>query len=144
MEVVVGLRHRLHDYVAALMMAQGEYGQRGRVQEFTIILLATIAVTCMALLSLVLRRLAAPARIAASITLALSALFAIETVSLHALDAVYYRPAGPLLLIGWLWAIAAAGVCWAALTASLTRQTPSQPEQMTANVSVRKFIRRSK
>jgi hypothetical protein len=41
-------------------------------------------------------------------------LFAIETVSLHALDAAYYRPIGAVLLIGWLWSIACAGICLAA------------------------------
>jgi hypothetical protein len=49
-------------------------------------------------------------RFATSITIAVSALFAIETASLHALDAVLYRPIGPILLIGWIWAFAAIGI----------------------------------
>jgi hypothetical protein len=114
-EVFAGLRHRMHDYVAALLMAEGEYGQRRGMQAFIIISLAAIALIC-ATLFLFSRRLGSGAvRIAAGLTVALVTLFAIETVSLHALDAVFYRPIGPVLLIGWLWAIAAAGICWAAL-----------------------------
>jgi hypothetical protein len=115
-ETLVGLRHRIHDYLAALLMAEGEYDQRGGMQEFIIIWLAAIALISV-MLFLFSRLLAGRAvRLAVSLTIALLALFAIETVSLHALDAVYYRPLGPVLLIGWLWAIAAAGICWSALT----------------------------
>jgi hypothetical protein len=114
-EVFIGLRHRVHNYVDALLMAEGQYDQRRGMQESMIIGLATIALICVALF-LFSRRLAGAVRIAASLTIALLALFAIETVSLHALDAIYYRPIGAVLLIGWLWAIAAAGICWAALT----------------------------
>jgi hypothetical protein len=114
-EIFIGLRHRIHDYLVALLMAEGEYGQRRGMQEFIIIGLATIALIFATLLSFS-RRLAASVRIAASLTIALLALFAIETVSLHALDAVYYRPIGPVLLIGWLWAIAATGIFLAAVT----------------------------
>ncbi len=46
-------------------------------------------------------------RIAASLTIIVLALFAIETVSLHAVDAMYYQPIAPILSIGWMWAIAA-------------------------------------
>jgi len=114
-EILIGLRHRVHNYVDALLMAQGQYGERRWMQESMIIGLATIAIICVVPL-LFSRRLAGGARLAASLTIALLALFAIETVSLHALDSVYYRPIGSVLLIGWMWAIAAAGICWAALT----------------------------
>jgi hypothetical protein len=114
-ETFIGLRHRIHDSLVALLMAEGEYGQRRGMQEPVIIGLATVALVCVTLF-LCSRGLAGSVRIAASLTIALSAMFAIETLSLHALDAVYYRPIGPVLLIGWLWAIAAAGVCWSALT----------------------------
>jgi hypothetical protein len=114
-EIFFGFRHRIHDYLVALLMAEGEYDQRRGAQEFIIIWLATIALICVTLFSFS-RGLAGTARIAASLTIAMLALFAIETVSLHALDAVYYRPIGAVLLIGWLWAIVALGICWAALT----------------------------
>jgi hypothetical protein len=115
-EIFIGSRHRIHDYVVALLMLEGGYGQRRGMQEFIIICLATIALICVALF-LFSRSLAGGAvRIVASLTIAVLALFAIETVSLHTLDAVYYQPIGPALLVGWLWAIAAAGICWTALT----------------------------
>jgi hypothetical protein len=115
-EVFIGSRHRVHDYVNAILMAEGEYGQRRGMQESIIIGLATIALICVALLLFSHRLGGAAVRIAAGLTAGLVTLFAIETVSLHALDAIYYRPIGSVLLIGWLWALAAAGICWAALT----------------------------
>lgn len=115
-EILIGLRHRIHDHVAALLMAEGQYGERRGMQESIIIWLATIALICVTLFLFSRRLRGGAVRIAAGLTAALVTLFAIETVSLHALDAVYYRPIGPVLLIGWLWAIGAAGICWAALT----------------------------
>jgi hypothetical protein len=115
-ETVIGVRHRIHDYVDALLIAEGEYGQRHGMQEFIIIGLATIALISATLLLFSRRLTGGAVRVAVSLTIALVALFAIETVSLHALDAVYYRPIGAVLLIGWLWAIAAAGICCVALT----------------------------
>ena len=115
-EVYFGLRHRIHDYFVALLIAEGEYGQRRGLQEFIIIGLAIIALICVMLL-LFSRGLAGTVWIAVGLTIALLALFAIETVSLHSLDAALYSPIGPVALIGWLWAIAAAGICWTALTA---------------------------
>jgi hypothetical protein len=98
-----------------MLKAEGEYGQRRGMQEFFIIGLATIALICVMLL-LFSHRLAGNVRIAGGLTIALLALFAIETVSLHSLDAVLYGSIGPVALIGWLWAIATAGICWTALT----------------------------
>jgi hypothetical protein len=98
-----------------LLIAEGEYSQRRGLQEFIIVGLATITLICV-MLSLFSRRLAGTVRIAAGLTIALLALFAIETVSLHSVDAALYGPIGPVALIGWLWAIAALGICWTALT----------------------------
>jgi hypothetical protein len=114
-EVFIGLRHRIHDYVNAILMAEGEYGQRRGTQESIIFGLAAIALVCVTSFLLSRRLGGAAVRIAAGLTTGLVTLFAIETVSLHALDAIYYRPVGSVLLIGWLWALAAAGICWAAL-----------------------------
>jgi uncharacterized membrane protein len=113
-EIFFGL-HRIHDYSVALLIAEGEYSQRRGLQEFIIIGLAAITLICV-MLSLFSRRLAGTVRIAAGLTIALLALFAIETVSLHSFDAALYGPIGPVALIGWLWAIAALGICWTALT----------------------------
>jgi len=113
-EILSGFRHRIHDLVDAFMEANGWYTQRRGVQEFIDISLATIALIFMAFF--LFRRHAAGrgARAAASITVGLLAVFAVEMVSLHAVDAVFYQPIGPVLLIGWLWAIGAAGICLAA------------------------------
>jgi hypothetical protein len=54
------------------------------------------------------------ANFAVGITIAVSLLFAIETVSLHAVDAVLYRPIASVMIIGWTWAIAGCGVVLAA------------------------------
>ena len=116
LEVYFGLRHRIHDHFVERLMAEGEYGQRRGMQEFIIISLATMALIC-GTLFVFSRRLGGAVRIAASLTIALAMLFAVETVSLHALDAIYYRPIGPILLIGWIWAVAAAGICLAAFAA---------------------------
>jgi hypothetical protein len=113
-EVLAGSRHRIHDYVNALLKAEVEYGQRREMQKPIIILLATTALICVMAFLLSRRPDGAAVRIAASLVIALLALFSIETVSLHALDAVYYRPMGPVLLIGWMWAFASIGICWAA------------------------------
>jgi hypothetical protein len=114
-EILIGLRHRVHDYVNAILMAKGEYGQRRGMQETIIVWLVIIALVCVTPV-LFSRRLGAAVRIAVALTIGLVTLFASETVSLHALDAIYYRRIGSVLLIGWLWALAAAGICWAALT----------------------------
>ena len=116
LEVLIGLRHRIHDYVAGILMAEGQYGQRRGMQESLLVWLTTIALVLVTLFFVSRRLSGGSVRIAVGLTAALVLLFAIETVSLHALDAVYYRPIGPVLLIGWLWAIGAAGICWAALT----------------------------
>ena len=77
----------------------------------------SIAIIALILVMLVLywRQIGGVAtRAAASVTIAVWALFAIEMISLHALDAVFYRPIGSVLTIGWLWAIAAAAISLAA------------------------------
>ena len=115
-EIFIGSRHRIHDYVNAILMAEGEYGQRRGMQETIIVWLVIIALVCVTLFLFSRRLGGAAVRTASGLTAGLVALFAIETVSLHALDAIYYRSIGSVLLIGWLWALAAAGICWAALT----------------------------
>ena len=114
MEVVIGLRHHIHDLVDQMLMAQGRYSERAEMQEFFIMTLAIVTVIIMAISLIFWRTAGKGARIAAIITIALSGLFAIETVSLHALDAIFYRPLGPVLAIGWLWVAAAIGICLAA------------------------------
>jgi hypothetical protein len=114
LEVLLGFRHRAHDLVDALLQARGWYAARGPLQ---VALLA--AALCLAALTFValirLRRVDTSVWTAAAATAAALWLFAIEMVSLHAVDAVMYIRLGPLLLIGACWAACAAVVAWAAL-----------------------------
>ena len=114
LEVFIGLRHRIHDLVNDLLMADNLYNERSGMQETIIISLATVALMLVMLVVLWRQFAGSAARVAAGITIAVLALFAIETVSLHALDAIFYRPTGPVLMIGWIWLAAAAGICLAA------------------------------
>ena len=109
------LRYDIYNHAKAMLAAEGLYAQiHGRGQEIIIILIA-ISALIFATLLLFWRQVAGgAARVAMSITIVVVALFAIETVSLHALRPVLYQPIGPVVMIGWLWAITAAGICLAA------------------------------
>jgi hypothetical protein len=115
-EVYFGLRYHITELARLLLKTQDEYAQwHGWNQEIIIITIAAVTLIFVMLLLLWRQVAGGAARAAASITLAVVALFAIETVSLHPLDAVFYRPVGPVLTIGWAWAVAAAGICLAAI-----------------------------
>ena len=44
-----------------------------------------------------------PSAIGRCATAAVLGIFVAESVSLHGADAIFYRPAGPVLFIAWLW-----------------------------------------
>ena len=118
-EIYFGSRYRINALTRTLLKTAGLYSQMHGVFQKTII----IVIVAMALIFVALFLFWRPvssgaARVAASITIAVLALFVIETVSLHAIDLIFYRPIGPLLMHGWVWAIAAAGICLAALQRS--------------------------
>jgi hypothetical protein len=113
-ETYIGFRYHIADFARAIAEANNLYARRKEILESSDILLATIALIFVTLFLLRRHNTSRGVRTAASITIVLVALFAIESVSLHALDAVFYRPIGPVVVIGWLWAIAAAGICLAA------------------------------
>jgi hypothetical protein len=123
-EVIVGFRFRVLDWARTLLRERSEYQQlHGKDQAVAIIALAAAAVTM--LLFLLLFRIATPAtRVGTSLTIVLLALFAIETVSLHEIDAVFYLRMGPVLLVGWIWAAVSAGICLAALNSRTKRPNP--------------------
>lgn len=119
MEIYFGLRFRIIELATKLLKTKGLYAQlHGSIQGIIIISIATIALVFVTLFLFWRRGAGGAARVAASIAIAVLALFAIETVSLHAVDAIFYRPIGPVLMLGWVWAIAAAGICAAALQRS--------------------------
>jgi hypothetical protein len=113
-EIFAGFRHRIHDLADGLLMTSGLYDERHGPQEMIVMSVGVIAVVFVSL-PLLLRRNSTTARLATSITIALFVLFAIEMVSLHAIDAVLYRFIGPVYLIGWMWAAAAIAICLAAI-----------------------------
>lgn len=114
-EVVVGLRFRILELSRASLKAEGLYYQlHGGIQKVTVFSIATLALVSV-ILALILRPFAGTsARVAVSMTIIVLALFATEAISLHELYAVLYRPIGPVAVIGWLWAVAAAGTALAA------------------------------
>lgn len=114
-EILVGFRFRISDWARAVLSENGGYVElHGKDQA--LIILAVVATSVIMLLFLQKLRIAGPAaRVGAALTIVLLALFAIETISLHEIDAIFYRPIGPFLLVGWLWAAASAGICLATL-----------------------------
>lgn len=110
LETMIGLRHRAHDFVNSVLIAHGRYATREPAQEMMVIAFATLGLTSMVLFLVRRRVRAGAARLAVAATIGILAVFAIETVSLHALDAVFYHPVGPVLAIAWLWLMAAAGI----------------------------------
>lgn len=123
-EIIVGFRFRVLGWARTLLRERGEYLQlHGKDQALAILTLAGAAVTM--LLFLLLVRITRPAaRVGASLTIVLLTLFAIETISLHEIDAIFYLRIGPVLLVGWLWAVASAGICLAALNSRTKRPNP--------------------
>ena len=115
LEVYFGLRHRITNIAIDALKTRGLYSQlHGLDQAMVITAIAAIALVFGMLFIFWRQADRAATRLAGSIIIAVSTLFAIETISLHAIDAVFYRPIGPVLMIGWLWTIAAVAMCLAA------------------------------
>lgn len=112
-ELVLGMRHVVHDFANGFLRDAGIYPSRGAIQMLLLVVCALAATIAS---RVVRKRLQAPpdvtahAQIAAWLTLALGALFMVEAVSLHAVDAWLYSTAGPVLLIAYLWATVAMAV----------------------------------
>lgn len=117
-EVLIGFRHRAHDLVGVALQLHGTYGARVPLQQE--LLIAALALGAATLLGLwwLTRREPVPLRIAAIATALGLGLFAIEAISLHAVDAVMYRSIDGLLLIGACWLALAAFVIAAAVRAA--------------------------
>ena len=113
LEVMLGLRHAVHDLVDSTLQLEGRYDARGPLQWA---LIATaLSLAALSLWGVArLQRHDRHAMLACAASAALLWLFVIETISLHSVDAIVYAPAGPVKLIAWLWAAAAAVVAVAA------------------------------
>lgn len=98
-ECALGWRHALHNWA---VVAMGDlYSGRTPAQ-----LLMTVAVIAVAALVVRQARVRTGVREhsgVATVTLVSATLFLLETISLHGLDALIYRPAKGLLIIGWMW-----------------------------------------
>lgn len=100
-EVIAGFRYRLHDLVNTGLMASGLYQQRSGTQ---IALLIGLALIALIVTIIVFRQNRSMARIGLLSSGGLVLLFLAETVSLHQVDALLYRPVGPVFVIAILWA----------------------------------------
>jgi len=126
-EVVIDLRQRVHGGMDAWLAAHGAYATRLPLQ----VGLLSLALAGMAggvwWAAAGMRRDGPAASLARTASLAAVMLFVVESISLHAIDALMFAPLGPVLAIGWMWAAAAALVIAAALTASPARRPSSPP-----------------
>jgi hypothetical protein len=112
LEVLLGLRHQIHALAGRGLMAEALYGERRPMQ---IALLAGLLVAGVLILWFAGRQKRLPAKVGILSSGMLAALFVVETISLHAIDAVLYRRIGPLMIIGFIWAALCAITILAAL-----------------------------
>jgi hypothetical protein len=103
-DLLGNFRHHLHDLVDAGLIADGLYQQRSGPQ---IVLLGLIAVSALALVVMLFKLKRTTERIGILSSGALVLLFLVEIISLHRVDAMLYRPVGPIMTIALLWA----GLC---------------------------------
>lgn len=109
-EVVLGARHGVHDMVNAVLRDNGIYPNRTTIQAALLMLCGLCTVLGIAAARRWLGRKPQRmphARRAVFVTLAVGALFMVESVSLHAIDQVLYASAGPVRAIAVLWGCAA-------------------------------------
>ena len=116
MEMLLGLRYRWHDAAEASLRANDWYASREPLQAALIAIVA-LFLAVVAAFAWRLSRSDGPAAWAACASAVTAALLLVEAVSLHAVDAVMYRPAGPVVLLAWAWALASAAVVLAAIVA---------------------------
>lgn len=122
LELFAGMRHRLSGLLSHWLRTAGVYADRRPPQAAVDAILVALAAA--AIWRVARGRQHRTLTIARAATAMLLALFVAETVSLHAVDAIMYRPAGPVLLIGWLWL--ACGWTTASAAAGFRGATPAR------------------
>ncbi|RYD45370.1 MAG: hypothetical protein EOP63_01955 [Sphingomonadales bacterium] len=110
-ECALGLRHSLHNGVAAAM---GDY-YSGRVPVQIFLIAVALGLAAISLLRPRTDNMGRTRTGAATASLVTALLFVLETISLHDVDAILYRPAAGLLVIGWLWLLLGAATIIGAL-----------------------------
>ncbi len=112
-EVIVGVRYEARLAVDAWLEARRLYSGREALQ-WALVVAAVAALAAGTAMLLRVSRTAAALRLALLGSAAAVAVFCVESVSMHRVDAVLYAAAGPIRSIGWLWVCAAVLVCVAA------------------------------
>jgi len=120
LEIVFNLRYRFRAALIPLMQERGWYASRTAWQGAAIVAALVLGTLVAAWAWRRHRDDGAALGAIAGTALALL-LLAIETISLHRVDAVMYAEAGPLVLLAWAWVGAAAIVIASALAASSGR-----------------------
>lgn len=102
-EVLAQIRYLILGVIVDTLKSLGVYEGRQTGQTVLIV----VAVCVVAFLSLLIlsrmRNLVFSARLALVAGIFVLALYLVETISLHAIDAILFKQIGPVLLIGWLW-----------------------------------------
>jgi hypothetical protein len=116
-DVLLGLRHQLHDAVAGLL--GNRYASR-HLAQWVLLALAALLAWWVARRLLRARSVFASGRLtpfglAALATALVAALFAVEAISWHEIDRLLYLRVGPWLLIALGWAAGAVGTIVGAL-----------------------------
>lgn len=114
-EILLSLRHRLHDRADVVLRSFHAYDGRGSWQ-WMLLAAAVIAVLLVGYLTMRGRRWTGGLKGACVLSLLAAGLFVMESVSLHSVDALLYRQFDGLMLIGWLWLAIGVGVVSFALT----------------------------
>lgn len=99
LECLFGIRHRIHDLAVKAMGPL--YADRADFQigliGFSLTLFAGSAILLLG------RKQRSAPRLVTAATLLAIALFSIEIISLHDIDAMLYRHVGGVMVIGWMW-----------------------------------------
>ena len=103
-EVVLGGRHLISDTLRTMLKSADLYHNRDFWQILLMILLLALAGTIARKMLRVSRQQEGTTRKVSYTTTLTLILFVIETISSHKIDAILYHKAGPVLLIGWIWA----------------------------------------
>jgi len=116
-DVLTQLPHLIRIEITDTLKALGVYGDRQSAQTALLIGLGVVAAYFSLRLLIRMRAMALSARVAFVGTLLVIALYVLELISLHTIDAILYRQTGPLILIGWLWLVGSGTSAAAAVAA---------------------------